>query len=52
MIQSVKKTGRLLIAHEAPLTAGFASEIAATVQVGDVDFISRLEMNEIQIFFF
>lgn len=30
--ESVKKTGRLLINHEAPQTAGFASEIAATVQ--------------------
>lgn len=30
--QSVVKTGRLLITHEAPLTGGFASEIAATVQ--------------------
>lgn len=29
---SVSKTGRLLIAHEAPLTGGFAGEIAATVQ--------------------
>lgn len=29
---SVMKTGRLLINHEAPLTGGFASEIAATVQ--------------------
>jgi 2-oxoisovalerate dehydrogenase E1 component beta subunit len=29
---SVCKTGRLLINHEAPLTGGFASEIAATVQ--------------------
>lgn len=29
---SVEKTGRLLINHEAPLTAGFASEIAASVQ--------------------
>ena len=26
------KTGRLLINHEAPLTGGFASEIAATIQ--------------------
>ncbi|KAL0274833.1 UNVERIFIED_CONTAM: hypothetical protein PYX00_002862 [Menopon gallinae] len=29
---SVRKTGRLVIAHEAPLTGGFGSEIAATVQ--------------------
>lgn len=30
--ESVTKTGRLLINHEAPLTGGFASEIAATIQ--------------------
>ena len=30
--KSVEKTGRLLINHEAPLTAGFASEIAASIQ--------------------
>jgi 2-oxoisovalerate dehydrogenase E1 component beta subunit len=29
---SVEKTGRLLINHEAPLTSGFAIEIAASVQ--------------------
>lgn len=29
---SVMKTGRLLISHEAPLTSGFAGEIAATIQ--------------------
>jgi len=29
---SVIKTGRLIISQEAPLTAGFASEIAATIQ--------------------
>lgn len=29
---SVKQTGRLLINHEAPITSGFGSEIAATVQ--------------------
>nr|CAD7204707.1 unnamed protein product [Timema douglasi] len=29
---SVKKTGRALIAHEAPLTAGFGSEIASVIQ--------------------
>lgn len=32
VIQSVKKTGRLLVSHEAPITGGYASEIASTVQ--------------------
>jgi 2-oxoisovalerate dehydrogenase E1 component beta subunit len=30
--QSVTKTGRLLISHEAPLTGGYAGEIAASIQ--------------------
>ncbi|KAJ3380926.1 Serine/threonine kinase [Lobulomyces angularis] len=30
--KSVNKTGRLVICHEAPLTGGFAGEIAATIQ--------------------
>lgn len=30
--KSVTKTGRLLVTQEAPLTGGFASEIAATIQ--------------------
>ncbi|KAJ3093150.1 hypothetical protein HK102_006066 [Quaeritorhiza haematococci] len=30
--KSVKKTGRLVIAHEAPLTGGFGAEIASTIQ--------------------
>lgn len=30
--ESVLKTGRLVITHEAPLTGGFAGEIAATIQ--------------------
>jgi len=32
IVDSVKKTGRLLVTHEAPLTAGFAGEISAAVQ--------------------
>jgi 2-oxoisovalerate dehydrogenase E1 component beta subunit len=32
VVNSVMKTGRLIISQEAPLTAGFASEIAATIQ--------------------
>lgn len=30
--ESVQKTGRLIIAHEAPITGGFAAEIASTIQ--------------------
>lgn len=29
----MKKTGRVVVAHEAPLTGGFAAEIAAVIQV-------------------
>lgn len=32
IVESVNKTGKLLISHEAPLTGGFAGEIAATIQ--------------------
>lgn len=32
VVESVKKTGRLLIAHEAPKTGGFAAEIATEIQ--------------------
>lgn len=31
VVNSVVKTGRLLISHEAPLTGGFAGEVASTV---------------------
>ena len=30
--QSVMKTGKLVISHEAPVTSGFGAEIAATIQ--------------------
>ncbi|RHY31365.1 hypothetical protein DYB32_007933 [Aphanomyces invadans] len=30
--QSVRKTGRLIVSHEAPRTGGFAGEIASTIQ--------------------
>mmetsp|Transcript_29747 Transcript_29747/g.76835 ORF Transcript_29747/g.76835 Transcript_29747/m.76835 type:complete len:328 (-) Transcript_29747:720-1703(-) len=31
--KSVRKTGKLVISHEAPITGGFAGEIAAKIQV-------------------
>jgi len=32
IVQSVKKTGRVVIVHEAPLSMGFGAELAAVVQ--------------------
>jgi 2-oxoisovalerate dehydrogenase E1 component beta subunit len=32
IVNSVVKTGRLVVSQEAPLTAGFASEVTATIQ--------------------
>jgi 2-oxoisovalerate dehydrogenase E1 component beta subunit len=32
ILTSVKKTGRVVIAHEAPRTCGFGAELAATIQ--------------------
>ena len=36
VFESAKKTGRVVIAHEAPLTSGFGSELAASIQVSVV----------------
>ena len=33
IFESVRKTGRCVIAHEAPLTSGFGAEIASSIQV-------------------
>lgn len=32
VVESVKKTGRCIVSHEAPLTGGFGAEVAAAVQ--------------------
>ena len=37
ILASVKRTGRLVIVHEAPLTCGFGAEIAARVAGGALD---------------
>ena len=31
LLQSVKKTGRVIVTHEAPKTCGFGAELAATI---------------------
>lgn len=32
VINSIKKTGRCIVTHEAPITCGFGAELAAKVQ--------------------
>ena len=39
VINSVKKTGRCLVTHEAPYTCGFGSELTARVQEKCFDFL-------------
>ena len=36
VFESVKKTGRCIIAHEAPLTNGFGAELASSIQVNNI----------------
>ena len=33
VFESVKKTGRCIVTHEAPKTNGFGSELSASIQV-------------------
>lgn len=35
----MKKTGRAIVSHEAPLTGGFGAEIAASIQVTSISII-------------
>jgi 2-oxoisovalerate dehydrogenase E1 component len=39
VLLSVRKTGRVLVLHEAPLTGGFGAEVAATVAADAFDWL-------------
>jgi pyruvate dehydrogenase E1 component beta subunit len=39
VLESVKKTGRVIILHEAPKTGGFGAEIAALIAEKGIDFL-------------
>ena len=39
VLESVKKTGRLVVAQEAPRTCGFASEVSATVAEKAIEYL-------------
>ena len=42
VLNSVQKTGRCIISHEAPYTGGFGAEIAASIQVKLYSFVLDL----------
>ena len=42
IFESVRKTGRCVVTHEAPLTNGFGSELAASIQVTSKLFFASL----------
>ena len=39
VINSIKKTGRCIVTHEAPITCGFGAELAAKVQEEAFDYL-------------
>lgn len=39
VINSVKKTGKVVITHEAPITSGFGAEIASKIQLEAFDYL-------------
>ena len=39
MINSIKKTGKCIVTHEAPITRGFGAELTAKVQEKAFDYL-------------
>jgi pyruvate dehydrogenase E1 component beta subunit len=39
ILESVKKTGRVVIVHEAPVTGGYGAEVAAVIAEGAIDYL-------------
>ena len=39
VIKSIKKTGRCLVTHEAPITCGFGAELVSTIQQEAFDYL-------------
>ena len=39
VVNSIKKTGKCIVTHEAPLTCGFGAELAATIQNDAFDYL-------------
>ena len=42
--ESVKKTGRCIVTHEAPLTNGFGAELASSIQVRHIYIQTRRQV--------
>ena len=51
IIESVKKTGRLIVVHEAPLTGGWAGEVVASIseELGNNYRIKRIASHDVPI---
>jgi len=39
VINSIKKTGRCIVTHEAPITCGFGAELSSTIQENAFDYL-------------
>ena len=39
VVNSIKKTGKCIVTHEAPLTCGFGAELVATIQKDAFDYL-------------